>query len=124
MERQPSWARGNLDATKKWRARAERVERQPPMTSVVKYTINIFEMATSVHIPKDLLEAVDRRARALKISRNKLIIRALEREIEGAATWSPGFFEQLEETDEQLEADVDRLLDAVVGARRSKGPPL
>lgn len=38
-------------------------------------------MATSVHLPKPLMDAVDRPARALKISRNRLIVKALEREL-------------------------------------------
>ena len=38
-------------------------------------------MATSIHIPKPLLAAVDRKARTLKISRNRLIVRALEKEL-------------------------------------------
>jgi hypothetical protein len=38
-----------------------------------------------VHIPKPLLEAVDPRARALKVSRNKLIVQALEREVTAGA---------------------------------------
>ena len=45
-------------------------------------------MPTSVHIPKPLLVAVDRRARALKISRNRLIVQALEREVTEGSTWS------------------------------------
>ena len=39
--------------------------------------INIF-MATTVHIPDQLLKSVDRRAKALGISRNRLVVRALE----------------------------------------------
>lgn len=38
-------------------------------------------MPTSVHIPKPLLVAIDRNARALNITRNRLIVTALEREI-------------------------------------------
>ena len=34
-------------------------------------------MATSIHVPPALLAAVDRRARRLSISRNKLIVRTL-----------------------------------------------
>jgi hypothetical protein len=80
-------------------------------------------MPTSVHIPKPLLVAADRRARALKISRNRLIVRALERELKGASEWSPGFFERLEETDAEVEADVDDLSSAIRRGRRSKKPP-
>jgi hypothetical protein len=79
-------------------------------------------MATSVHIPKPLLVAADRRARALKISRNRLIVRALERELKDASEWSPGFFEQLTETDTEVGADIDDLSSAIRRARRSKKP--
>jgi predicted transcriptional regulator len=77
-------------------------------------------MATSIHLPKDLLDAVDRKARALRISRNQLIVRALEREISAGSEWSPGFSERLAETDPETARDVDELLAAVVAARRSK----
>lgn len=79
-------------------------------------------MATSVHLPKPLLEAVDRRARALQVSRNQLVIRALEREVGGGSDWSPGFLEQLEQSDRDLSLSVDELLRDVRRARRSKSP--
>jgi predicted transcriptional regulator len=77
-------------------------------------------MATSVHLPRVLLEAIDRKARALRISRNQLVVRALEHEIDGGADWSPGFFARLSEVDAGTAADVDHLLAAVRKARRSK----
>jgi predicted transcriptional regulator len=77
-------------------------------------------MATSVHLPKDLLEAVDRKARALRISRHQLVVRALERELRSGMDWSPGFFERLSQSDPGLAKDVDELLQAVQQARRSK----
>jgi chemotaxis regulatin CheY-phosphate phosphatase CheZ len=80
-------------------------------------------MPTSVHIPGPLLEAVDRRARALRVSRNQLIVRALEREMKQAAEWSPGFFERLAEVDEATSKAADELLDAVRARRTAKGPP-
>jgi metal-responsive CopG/Arc/MetJ family transcriptional regulator len=79
-------------------------------------------MATSVHIPKPLLEAVDRKARALKMSRNRLIVRALERELKPGADWSPGFFEQLTAVEPETVAAVDELLSSVREARTSKPP--
>lgn len=79
-------------------------------------------MATSVHLPAPLLEAVDRRARALRMSRNQLVVRALERELQAGADWSPGFFERLAEQDPDISKDVNALLKAVRKARRSKGP--
>jgi hypothetical protein len=79
-------------------------------------------MATSVHIPRPLLVAVDRRARALKISRNRLIVRALERELNEATEWSPGFLEQLADEDSEVAAAVDELSSAIRKGRRSKKP--
>jgi metal-responsive CopG/Arc/MetJ family transcriptional regulator len=77
-------------------------------------------MPTSVHLPRALLDAVDRKARALRISRNQLVVRALEHEIDGRADWSPGFFARLSDVDPSTAADVDALLEAVQKARRSK----
>jgi Ribbon-helix-helix protein, copG family len=79
-------------------------------------------MATSVHIPKPLLDAVDRKARVLKMSRNRLIIRALERELSPGSGWSPGFFERLTEVDPETAKAADELLASVRQARRSKPP--
>jgi hypothetical protein len=79
-------------------------------------------MPTSVHIPRSLLEAVDRRARALMISRNRWIVQALERELGGGPGWSPGFFERLREVDEPTAAAVDEVLAHVRAVRRSKEP--
>jgi hypothetical protein len=35
---------------------------------------------------------VDRKAKALRVSRNQLVVRALEREVRDGSDWSPGFF--------------------------------
>jgi hypothetical protein len=77
-------------------------------------------MPTSVHIPKPLLVAVDRRARQLKMSRNGLIVRALENEIVNATSWSPDFFEQLSKTEPGDEVAVDEMLRAIRAGRTSK----
>jgi metal-responsive CopG/Arc/MetJ family transcriptional regulator len=79
-------------------------------------------MATSVHIPQALLAEVDRKARALRMSRNRLIVRALERELNAGTDWSPGFFERLSEVDTETAAAVDELLTSIRQARTSKPP--
>jgi hypothetical protein len=79
-------------------------------------------MATSVHIPKPLLEAVDRRARALKISRNRLIVQALEREVTQGAEWSPGFFSRLEAPSPEVKSAVDDMESAIQKGKSSKKP--
>jgi ribbon-helix-helix CopG family protein len=80
-------------------------------------------MPTSVHIPKPLLEAVDRRARALRVSRNRLIVKALEREVSGGPGWSPGFFDRLRDPDDATAAAADEMLTIIRANRRSKQPP-
>jgi hypothetical protein len=79
-------------------------------------------MPTSVHIPKPLLVAVDRRARALKISRNKLIVQALEREVASGSSWSPDFFARLESPESGVEDAAVEMLEAIRRGRRSKKP--
>jgi predicted transcriptional regulator len=79
-------------------------------------------MPTTVHIPDALLKSVDRRARALGISRNRLVIRALEQAVSERPGWTPEFLERLRHVDRETSTDVDTLLAAVKGARRSKEP--
>ena len=79
-------------------------------------------MPTSVHIPRELLEAVDRKAHALGVSRNRLIVRALTRELAPSAGWTPGFFEALADVAPETATAVDELRSAIRKARRSKRP--
>jgi metal-responsive CopG/Arc/MetJ family transcriptional regulator len=78
-------------------------------------------VATSVHIPKPLLAAVDRKAKELRISRNRLIVRALEREV-SEGEWSPMFLERLMDVDDHVEQAVDDMATAIQKGRRSKPP--
>jgi hypothetical protein len=81
-------------------------------------------MATTVHIPPPLLDALDKRAEALGVSRNRLIVTAIERELRGGGGgWPPGFFAWAAATDDDERAAV-RELEAAIGKRRSsKRPP-
>ncbi|HET8796931.1 MAG TPA: ribbon-helix-helix protein, CopG family [Thermoanaerobaculia bacterium] len=79
-------------------------------------------MPTSVHIPRSLLVAVDRKARALKISRNRLIVQALEREVTQGSNWSPDFFRRLESPEAGVEQAAEAMLKTIRGRRRSKKP--
>ena len=83
--------------------------------------INIF-MPTTVHIPDPLLKSVDRRAKALGISRNRLVVRALEQAVSVRSGWAPEFLQRLRHVDRDTSAAVDELLIAVTQARRSKEP--
>jgi hypothetical protein len=79
-------------------------------------------MATTVHIPAPLLKSVDRRAKALGVSRNRLIVRALEQAIRERSAWAPEFLQRLREVDGDTSAAVDGLLASIRRARRSKAP--
>lgn len=79
-------------------------------------------MPTTVHIPGPLLGEVDRRARALRVSRNRWIVRALEREVRQPSGWSPEFFDRLRDVTADTAAAVDEILVDVRAARRSKKP--
>lgn len=81
-------------------------------------------MATTVHIPAKVLSAAQRRAKALGISRNRLIVQALERELERPSTWSPGFLETLRDVGPEDRAAVDDMVSEIRRRRRSKKPPV
>lgn len=77
-------------------------------------------MPTTVHLPTALLKSVDRRAKALGVSRNRLIIRALEQAVSERTGWAPEFLERLRNVNRETSLAVDELLVAVKEARRSK----
>jgi metal-responsive CopG/Arc/MetJ family transcriptional regulator len=79
-------------------------------------------MPTTVHIPAVLLKSVDRRAKALGVSRNRLIVRALEKAVNERSGWAPEFLERLRTVDRETSRAVDELLAAVQEGRRSKEP--
>ena len=66
-------------------------------------------MPTTVHIPPALLKSVDRRAKALGVSRNRLIVRALERAVTERDRWAPEFLDRLRDVDDDTVEAVDDL---------------
>jgi hypothetical protein len=75
-----------------------------------------------VHIPDPLLKSVDRRARALGISRNRFVVGALEQAVSAREGWSPEFLQQLRRVDRATRTAVDELRASVTQSRRSKEP--
>ena len=90
-----------------------------------EYIPILFDMATTVHLPGELLEAVDERAKALGMNRNRYIIRALRKALDEETTWSNGFLSMLEAAagDEQSHRDVDDMVEAISAGRTKKRPP-
>lgn len=78
-------------------------------------------MPTSIHIPKPLLNAVDRRARQLKLSRNSYIVHVLKEELARGTEWSSGFFKKLSAGIEDVSA-IDEMLQIIQSRRKSKKP--
>ena len=79
-------------------------------------------MPTTIRIPPALLKSVDRRAKALGVSRDQLIVRALEHALVERADWAPEFLEKLRSVDGATAAAVDGLLTDVTKARCSRQP--
>lgn len=58
---------------------------------------------TSVHLPADLLDALNRLARERRVPRNRIIVQALREAVERRGRrWPPGYFEGEHLTDRDL----------------------
>jgi predicted transcriptional regulator len=93
-----------------------------PAGNAAWYIRRCIRMPTTIHLPAALLRSVDRRAKALGVSRNRLIVRALERAVGEQAGWAPEYLEHLRQVDADTVQAVDELVNHVTQARRSKPP--
>ena len=83
--------------------------------------------STTIHIPDATLKRIDAIARRRRISRNRLVLEALEEVLAGdAGQWSDSFFTPpADPADRELLKQATRELEtAVAGARRNRGAPL
>lgn len=82
-------------------------------------------MSTTIHLSGDLLAAVDRRAKDLRLTRNRYIVQALERSLRSDTAWSPAFVEELRAAgrDRELQRTLAEMRAAIKANRKSKGPP-
>jgi metal-responsive CopG/Arc/MetJ family transcriptional regulator len=89
------------------------------LTARIATNTNIF-VPTTIHIPDPLLERVDARAKTLGISRNRLILEALEEKVGARDVWAPELVEMLSKAVSSAEDSL-----AIVRRRRSsrKSPP-
>ena len=78
-----------------------------------------------MHLPADLLASVDRQARSLAMSRNRYIVRALERALATETGWSAEFVEELASARADVEGRraLEQLRTVVAAGRTRKGPP-
>ena len=79
-------------------------------------------MATTVHIPRELLAALDRRATEVGTSRNRLIVRAVERSLLEETAWPDGLLRQLRTVAPAHAAIVTEMARHIRKGRRSKPP--
>ena len=79
-------------------------------------------MPNTVHVPADLLESVDLRAKQLGMSRHRFVIRALERAIHEETEWSEHFVKELAVAALDIEShrDINEMRGAISSASRSK----
>lgn len=78
-------------------------------------------MPTTVHIPEDLLNQVDKRAKKLKLSRNRFIVDALQKALAEEPPWSPGFLDALQAFS-PLDGEYDVAALVRKNRRSRKGP--
>ncbi len=79
-------------------------------------------MATTVHIPDELLSRVDKRARAKQVSRNRFVVQALRKAVEEDEEWSSDFLDAINHTHSTMGKAVDEMMDDIHKNRRSKKP--
>lgn len=80
---------------------------------------------TSIRFPAELVEALDRRAAALGLTRTEVIIQAVERALEEQSAWSPAFIKAIGTPRRDLEVAADEMMEAIRSARtRSERPRL
>jgi len=79
-------------------------------------------MPTTMHIPQELLRRVDVQAKTRNVSRNRFVVDALRRTLDGDERWSPEFLRALDALpgDEGMSRAVDEMLEAVRSRRASK----
>jgi len=84
--------------------------------------------STSVHFPEAIVESLDRLAKELGISRNRLIVEACRRVVGERDRWPSGFFSNDHLSSEDLlvlENDEGGFAASVLAARRNRaGAPL
>lgn len=82
-------------------------------------------MATTVHIPKKLLDQVDARAKSLGVSRNRLVVDALREKVNARDVWPPELLATLATPIDARTAAAGEEMDrAIRRARRSRKAPV
>ncbi len=78
---------------------------------------------TSVRLPDELIEALDRRAAARGLTRSQLIVEAVERALDDCSAWSPRFLKAISTPHPELSGAVDELVSSIRRRRTGKEAP-
>jgi len=82
-----------------------------------EYDSHVSRRTISIRLPDDLVEALAVRSAALGVSRNQLIVAAVERSLEDHSSWSPGFLSAIGDRRSELKEAADEMMNAI---RRSR----
>lgn len=72
-----------------------------------------------MRLPEELVDALDRRATALGLTRSQLIVQAVEQALEEYSAWSPKFLKAIGTPRHDLDEALDEMMHAI-RARRSR----
>ena len=78
---------------------------------------------TSIRLPEELLDALDRKAAAQGLTRSQVIIQAVERALADQSAWSPGFLQAIGSPRPELEEAVDTMMGAIRERRSRNDAP-
>ena len=77
---------------------------------------------TSIRFPDALVEALDRRAAALGLTRSEIVVQAVEKALADRSAWSPAFLKAIGTPRPELEELAEEVMSAVRQRRtRSRG---
>ncbi len=78
---------------------------------------------TSIRLPEELIQALDRKAAAHGITRSQLIIQAVEQTLADQSAWSPDFLEAIGTPRPELDEAVGAMMKAIRARRSRNGAP-
>ena len=87
------------------------------------YTGLVAKNTTSVRLPDELVEALDRRAAARGLTRSQLIVEAVEHALQDGADWSPRFLKAISTPRPELNDAADAMMRAIRKRRSRKEAP-
>jgi predicted transcriptional regulator len=79
------------------------------------------QLATTVHLPRDLLQKLDARPKALGVSRNRFIVQTLAERVDESVEWPEDFVTALRKpVSRGVAAAADEMQRIIESGRRSR----